>query len=95
MIMSFFLQSYLSPLSFILLGREPSGDRILRPCLQKAPATARSNYGPHLGGKHRLLQEMLVLEEIDRKLPLIRDEKTWAIAKIIFLINTSRAHIQN
>ena len=27
-----------------MLGREPCGDRILRSCLQKAPATARSNY---------------------------------------------------
>ena len=28
-----------------MLGREPCGDRILRSCLQKAPATARSNHG--------------------------------------------------
>ena len=40
--MSKFLRSYLSPL-FLPLGREPCGDRILRSCLQKAPATARSN----------------------------------------------------
>ena len=28
----------------LLLGREPCGDGIWRSCLQKAPATARSNY---------------------------------------------------
>ena len=39
-----FLRSYLSPMS-LLLGREPCGDRILRSCLQKASATAHSNYG--------------------------------------------------
>ena len=38
-----FSRSYLSPLS-LLFGREPCGDSILRSRLQKAPATARSNY---------------------------------------------------
>ena len=28
-----------------LLGRDPCGDRILRSCLQKGPATALANYG--------------------------------------------------
>ena len=36
------LRSYLSPL-FLLLGRDPCGDRILRSCLQKGPATAPAN----------------------------------------------------
>ena len=38
------LRSYLSPL-FLLLGRGPCGDRILRSCLQEGPATALANYG--------------------------------------------------
>ena len=38
-----YLRYYLSPLS-LLSGREPCGDRILQSCLQKAPATAHSNY---------------------------------------------------
>ena len=31
---------------FLLLGREPCGDRILRSCLQKGPATAPANRVP-------------------------------------------------
>ena len=37
------LRSYLSPL-FLLLGRDACGDRILRSCLQKGPATTLANY---------------------------------------------------
>ena len=42
------LRSYLSPL-LLLLGRGPCGDRILRSCLQKGPATALANYAPKSG----------------------------------------------
>ena len=41
-------QSYLSPL-FLLLGRDPCSDMILRSCLQKGPTTAPANYVCEMG----------------------------------------------
>ena len=49
------LRSYLSPL-FLLLGRDPCGDRILRSCLQKHPATALANYELGVPSKNRLVK---------------------------------------
>ena len=65
------LRSYLSPLLSLSLGRDSCGDRILRSCLQKGPATTLANYVLGAATKQLVLSQgqILAVWTLATKLP--------------------------